>query len=224
MKGLKRIDDSEIAYQLDGLRFTLHAVRTAFVRIEAFCRLREMDTTSELTFSECFNVLSDCWTVIDQTDRARAILESIRGFKRGKQEKRQFLDSARTAHKFRNVFQHFGTAAKAIPEKSPSMMGTLCWVTKANPQLSLLLILTSGVVDTSFPSLVFDRLESKFVEDFQFNAAGHGISISSLNNSCGMYSDFLEEMLAEIDAHSDGNVAGMIIGFEVQSRDSIATA
>lgn len=216
MKGLKRIEERDVAYQLDGLRFTLYAVRIAFARIEDSCRALEMKFAFELTFLECFNMLSDCWLVIDQTDRARTILESIKGFRAGKSEKHRFLKTSGSARDFRNTFQHFGSKAKNIPDKSPSMMGSLCWVAKGNPLYSYAVLLNSGAVESSFPSLTFDLWEGRFVNDFQFNAAGKSISISALAVCCIEYADYIEEFLARHEVHSDGGVAGMIIGFGLE--------
>ncbi len=216
MKALKQLEERDIAHQLEGLRFSLHGVALAFQRIQKFTTKREVPEPVNPKFEEYFDVLNNCWVIIDQTDRARGLVESISGFQKKAEQKRAFLKISQKARDFRNLYHHLGPRAKSIPDNGTPIMGSLSWAVSAEPAMGMTMFLASGAVASSIPSLTFDRLESRFVENFVFNVAGKQISLEELANACGEFSAFIETLLEKHGIHDVGDIGGMIFRFSFQ--------
>lgn len=217
MRRLKRFDKVDLAHTFEGIRFSLLSVQRAFVRIETFCRDREAQGPDVLTFLDCFDLLCDCWQVIDGADRARFLVESVPNWQREKAGRRIFAKRMEKVREFRNLFHHLGSKAATMPEKSSSVMGSLSWQGAENPNHSLTVMIDTGALESSYPSSTYDRMEKKFVSDFVFCVANSRISLSEITSERRKFGALLDKILQEADAFADGEASALIFAANFQS-------
>jgi hypothetical protein len=217
MRRLRRFEEVDLAQKLEGIRFALLSVQRAFVRIESFCRGHEGREPKDLTFFDCFDLLCDCWQVIDGADRARFLVESVPRWEREKAGRRAFTKSMAKVREFRNLFHHFGSKAASLPEKSSTVMGSLSWQRADNPLCSMSVLIDSGAIESSIPSLTYDRVERRFVADFMFSVADSQISLAEVSVSCKEFWIVLDKMFQDAGVFDDGDAGAMVFSFDVRS-------
>ena len=140
VRRLKRIQEHQIAHQVDALRFALASASSAYHRVSAFCEMVDVPLTRPPDFRDSFTVLDDCWRIIDQAHRCDEILRSMGSSKFLVAERRRFRKGLSSVSKLRNLFHHFGSKSSQIPEDSPSIMGSLSWTSKSDPTVSLTMV------------------------------------------------------------------------------------
>lgn len=217
MRRLRRFDDVNLAQKLGGIRFALLSVRRAFSRIEMFCRGREVQEPKGLTFFDCFDLLCDCWQLIDGADRAKFLVESVANWEREKAGRRTFTKCMAKVREFRNLFHHFGSKATSLPEKSSTVMGSLSWQRADNSLCSMTVLIDSGAIESSIPSLTYDRVEGRFTSDFTFSVAGSQISLADVAAACEEFWIVLERMFHDTGAFDDGDAGAVVFSFDVRS-------
>lgn len=218
MRRLKRFEDVDLAQKLEGIRFALLSVQRAFVRIEKFCRDQERPDSEGLTFIDCFDLLCDCWQVIDGADRARWLVEAVPNWEREKAGRRAFVKSMEKVRLFRNLFHHFGSKVATLPEKSSTVMGSLSWQRADNPQCSMSALIDTGAIVSSAAGLIYDRLEQRFVSDFVFHVAESKISLAEVYASCNEFWNVLIKMLEDAGAFDEGDAGALILGCNFRSE------
>ena len=216
MRRLKRFEEVELAQKLEGIRFALLSVRRAFYRIEMFCRGREASEPEELKFYDCFDLLCDCWQVIDGADRAKFLVDSVPNWELEKAGRREFTKSMKKVRKFRNLFHHFESKATSLPEKSSTVMGSLSWQRADSSHCSMTVLVDSGAIESSFPSLTYDRVERRFVADFMFSVADSQISLADIAASCEEFWNILNGMFEDAGAFDDGEAGAIVFCFDVR--------
>lgn len=195
MRQLNRIAEREVGLYLDGIRFGLLTASMAYERIESQLRDLGDNPLKSPPLREAIALVSDCWLLLDTTDRTREIVDAFSLLNDALPARKQYLSATRVIRTFRNTYHHFHQRTAMIPERSPSIFGGVFWVSPNDDQLMHALILKSGALESTYSGLVYDRLERKYTTKLQFQAYGQEIDLQLIAEANDSFSLALEEML-----------------------------
>jgi hypothetical protein len=211
MRAIKTIAEVDIGHKIDALRFSLLGVQTAFDEVSSLTNSIDNTNEGEIDFASAFKLLSICWGLIDSADRARWCAESIPFKRKSFPQKKDFITALVEVRDFRNMFHHWSARSKSLPKECAPYMGAVSWGTSLNSLTCCSVCISSGAVSPSFPSVVIDAVEHKFLSNPCFAVADRTISLLDVANSCKEFSQHFEEYLEHNDVLNEGFVKPMFI-------------
>jgi len=218
LRRLKMIEPIETAYKIEGLRYTLYSIGEAFKRIQSFCDQFDAEANCSLSSAKAIEVLTYCWAVIDQTNRARALAGSLPPIDGAIEERRIFLRETASTRNLRNILHHYDQKIAFLPIGSSSLFGSLSWKCKSKESKQFLLLVQSGAVRETYPTLIFDTFEGRFVSDFVFNVADKSLSLLNIDTQCRNYYNSMDSALEIQGLLEDAPIVGAVIGSEMVIR------
>ncbi|WP_157058921.1 hypothetical protein [Loktanella sp. 5RATIMAR09] len=221
MKGLQRIEPSETAIYIDGIRYALNGALRAFSRISIAIRKIEDRNTS--TLQEAFDILNDCWQIVDCTYRSQQIFKNLAPLNIKDARTKRFNSAADKANGLRNLYHHLSRRVSEMDRSSSPVIGSLSWISEVDNLSCLTLTINSGARDFSVPALRFDREEAKYTENFVFSVMNNAISLETTVNGCRDLSDSIEDFLSELRAHNQSEVRSILFTSTIQPNKKTST-
>jgi len=162
--------------------------------------------------------LTDCWSVIDSTHRAREITGHVRGLKKNSPELQVFLRNTENVETFRNIIQHIATEIPQLPENSRPTMGSYAWIHKSNPNQSVTLWLGGASQKYSVTGLVVDTREMKFANNNVFSLSDKDVRLDRVVSSCKEFEDSFDRWLASSDLLVTQEIEPSRLNFGIQMQ------
>jgi hypothetical protein len=216
LKGLKTIEERDIALLIDGLRYALFSAQQSFKKLRTVTSNLESFHPTTPSLEDTFDVLANCWQVLDQTYRAQGLFRGLAVLRIKDDETKRFHRLTKTAAGFRNLHHHLKRRVAHLPENMPPVMGSLSWVMTNHPQRCLMLSLDSGSLRFSVPSLSYDRWNECFTSNYVFTAGGESISLEDVSIGCIALTTAIEDWLNKYNVHTSEMVKPVLFSAEVE--------
>jgi hypothetical protein len=109
------------------------------------------------------DVLSRCWSIVDNTHRVREISQSIPGLSNKNASLKKYLTKTTVAEDFRHYIQHLRRELSKKEIDPFPVWGTISWIDNHDNDLSHTAILGAQIQGTSYAGSVYDTFEKKWV-------------------------------------------------------------
>jgi hypothetical protein len=214
VRALKHFEEREIAYLLDGMRYALFAASRAFSNIESACRELENYQGQKVSMAATFDILNNCWQVVDQTYRAQQIFAQLSRLGIKDDGTKLFNKCAAKCAKFRSFYHHLKSHISQLQDDSPPIIGSISWKRTDSSTECLTLALNSGASTFSCPGLIFDRQEQHLIDDFVFFACDRSVSLVETARACSFLQISVEKFLESHAAFANGDISTLLVSGE----------
>jgi hypothetical protein len=152
---------------LDGLRFACAICASGYNRAVLSLRNFEREPIAAVTAEQAIAVLADLWSVVDAAHRVRILVTKMPYRKAISSEYEIFERNTRVVEELRNYIQHLDEEISRLEKNATPVWGSISWQGDRDPTISFTLIAGSTAVAQTHHSLVWDRLERKFVRPME---------------------------------------------------------
>lgn len=143
----------------DGLNVAFGLIENSYNGLrEECCKLIKKKTNP-------IDVLSRCWSIIDNIHRVREISQSTPGLSNKNNSLRSFLTQTTVAENFRHYIQHLRKELSKKEIDPFPVWGTISWIDGDDNDLSHTAILGVQIEGTSYAGSVYDAFEKKWVSN-----------------------------------------------------------
>lgn len=141
----------------DGLNVAFGLIENSYVGLhEECCNLLDKKANP-------INVLSRCWSIIDNTHRVREISQAIPGLSNKNDSLKRFLSKTKEAENYRHYIQHLRRELSKKDIDPFPVWGTISWVDRDDSSLSHMAILGAQIGNTNYAGTVYDNFEKRWV-------------------------------------------------------------
>lgn len=170
---------------LDGLRFACAICASSYKRAMIALRTFENDPVAAVPADQAVAALADLWSVVDSAHRVRILIAKMPYRKAISSEYEVFERSTRVVEELRHYIQHLDGKIPKLEENASPVWGSISWQGERDPCVSFTLIAASKVVSQGHHSLVWDRLERKFVRPLEICVGSTILDVVGIVQSVG---------------------------------------
>ncbi len=141
----------------DGLNVAFGLIENSYNGLhEECCKLMNKKANA-------IDVLSRCWSIVDNVHRVREISQSTPGLSNKNDSLKSFLSKTTVAEDFRHYIQHLRKELSKKEIDPFPVWGTISWIDIDDNDLSHTAILGAQIEGTSYAGCVYDTFEKKWV-------------------------------------------------------------
>lgn len=206
-----------VAFFLDGLRYAFGMAEIAIHRLQKtlplIVRKRSCQRNAEKLITAA---LLDTWSILDNCQRARRLIDHLPGFPKNSPEIRHFLKSTESVKKLRDYAQHFDEQIARIPLTWSPLWGSLSWI-PSDEKFTCHTIFPGNLIDgVTVPSIAFDRHEMRFVAAIQLSTGVAQVDLMAIGKALETLRKFIVAWIEEhpqisLAEQSDTPVLGLSV-------------